>query len=166
MVAGIVITTILPPILYERLIELVPTATRKISKAGNTAETDGPDAESIEYSENLDRLGHFSAENVDAALKATEILSRGVRALNFNVHGAATMTAEDGLSAARALMDCKTVPQWIELQSELVKLNAGRTAIRALLLSVMAIQVTEEALFPLIRRLNAAHCLVTKTISA
>jgi len=103
---------------------------------------------------------------MDAALKSTEIFSRGVRVFNCNVQGAATMTADDGLSAARALMDCRTVPQWVELQSELVRLNAGRAAIRALLLSVMAIQVTEEAFFPLIRRLNAAHCLMTKTISA
>lgn len=164
--AGIVIETILPPILYERLIELLPTASRRISEAGNIAGKEGRHAESIEYSGTLDRLSRFSAENADAALKATEILSRGVRALNVNVHGAATMTAEDGLSAARALLDCRTVAQWIELQSELVKLNAGRAAIRALLVSVMAIQVTEDALFPLIRRLNAAHCIAARTLNA
>lgn len=95
-----------------------------------------------------------------------EILVRGLRALHYNVHGAASITANDGVSAARALMDCATVPQWIELQSELIKLNAGRATIRAVLLSVMTMQAAEEALFPLIVRANAAHRLFARTLNA
>jgi len=76
------------------------------------------------------------------------------------------MTADDGMSAARALMDCRTVPAWVELQSELIKLNVGRSTIRALLLSVMTLQVTEEALFPLIRRANTIHDLCARALGA
>ena len=76
------------------------------------------------------------------------------------------MTVNDSISAARALTDCRTLPAWVELQSELIKLNAGRSTIRALVLSVMTLQVTEEALFPLIRRANATHGVYARTLGA
>jgi len=76
------------------------------------------------------------------------------------------MTMDDGLSAARALMSCRTALEWFQLQSELAKLNAGRATIRALLLSVMTVQLTEEALFPLIMRVNIAHGLFTRSMIA
>jgi hypothetical protein len=118
------------------------------------------------YSKETVAIHGFAAENVDAFLKSVEILSRGIRAVNSSAHGTASMTLDDGLSAFRALMGCRTLPEWIDLQSELVKLNSGRVAIRALLLSVMSVQVTEEALFPLIRRANAAFGLVSRTMAA
>lgn len=99
-------------------------------------------------------------------LKSADIFSRGVRVLGLNVYGAASMIVDDGLSGTRALMDCRTISELVELQTELVKLNAGRAAIRTLLLSVMTVQVTEEALFPLIRRVDAGHGLAARTVSA
>lgn len=76
------------------------------------------------------------------------------------------MTVDDGMSAVRALMDRRTVPAWVELQSELIKLNAGRSTIRALVLSVMTLQIAEEALFPLIRRANALHGVYARALGA
>ncbi len=76
------------------------------------------------------------------------------------------MTVDDGMAAGRALMGCTTVPHWIELQSDLVKLNTGRFTIRALLLSVMSVQMTEDALCPLINRANATYGLYARTLGA
>ena len=108
----------------------------------------------------------FAAENADAMLKSAEILSRGFCALADALRGTASMTVDDGRSAVRALMGCGSASQSIELQTELVKLNAGRATIRALLLSVMTVQVAEEAMVPLISRINAAFGLVTGSVAA
>lgn len=75
------------------------------------------------------------------------------------------MTIDDGLSAARALTGCKTVSECLDLHTELVKLNAVRATIRVLLLSVMTVQLAEEALFPLLRRVNVAFGLVETTVA-
>ncbi len=108
----------------------------------------------------------FATENVDAMLKSAEILSRGFCAIADAMRGTVSMTIDDGRSAARAVMGCGSAPESIELQSELVKLNAGRATIRALLLAVMTVQVTEEALFPLIARFNAVFNLVAGSVTA
>lgn len=150
----------LPHVSYERLIELL------LVESVRTGKTSRRHALPKGCFRNTGGIRAFTAANAEAALKSGEILARGLRALDFNVHGAAIMTVDDGLSAARALMGCRTVPHWFRLHSELVKLNAGRAAIRALLLSVMSLQVTDEALFPLIMRVNAAHGLFARTMSA
>lgn len=111
-------------------------------------------------------LHRFAAENADAMLKSGEILSRGFFALTDALRGTASMAVDDGRSAVRALIGCGSVPESIVLHTELVKLNAGRAAIRALLLAVMIAQVTEEAVFPLITRVNAAFNLAARSVAA
>ncbi len=160
MLARIFGETMQPCILHERLREFLRVQSVKKGK------THRRHAVPNEASGDLGGLRDFATGNVEAVLKSAEILARGLRALNFNMHGATNMTVDDGVSAARALMDCATVPQWIELQPELVKLNAGRATIRALLLSVMTMQAAEEALFPLIVRANAAHRVFARTLGA
>ncbi len=118
------------------------------------------------YSHQVMFLHDFVAQNADAVLKSAEILSRGFQALHHNLDGTANMTFNDGVSAARALMDRRAVSEWIALHAELVRLNSGRAAIRALLLSVMTVQLAEEALFPLIRRMNASFGLAARTMAA
>lgn len=108
----------------------------------------------------------FAMENVDAMLKSAEILSRGFCAIVDAMRGTVSMTIDDGRSAARALMVRGSVPQSIELQTELLKLNAGRATIRALLVAVMTVQVTEEALFPLVARIDDTFNLVTGSVAA
>ncbi len=125
-------------------------------------DADSPDADSREWG----RVHGFTAENVDAVLKSAEILSRGFCAFKHNWLGATCMSIDDGKSAARALMGCATVPHLIHLQADLIKLNSSRATIRALLLSVMTVQVTEETLFPLIRRVDAAFGLFAGTRAA
>lgn len=141
----------LPGIANERLLELLRFYTPETGMLNRRPEA------SATRSEDFDEWRGFALENVQAALKSTDILFRGLRVLNFSVGGAASMTLDDGMSAARALMGCRTVLEWMDLQAELVKLNGGRLTIRALFLSVMALQMTEEAIFPLIRRANATR---------
>lgn len=131
-----------------------------------TARLARPPAESGKYCKEFRGIRDYTAQNVQAALKSADILSRGLRVLGFNVCGATNMTVDDGVAATRALMDCRTLPDWIKLQSELVKLNIGRATIRALVLSVMTVQVTEEAWFPLLSRANATYGVLDGTLVA
>ncbi len=98
----------------------------------------------------------FGARNVDATMKSRTILARGVRALNNTWFGVALMSVEHAAVAAKGISDCRTVADWIDVQNCLVKFGVGRMIGISCTLSNMAVQVAEDALVPLTRRMGAS----------
>ena len=98
----------------------------------------------------------FGIRNADAMMKSRAILVRGVRALNNTSLGVALMSVEQTAAAVHGLSECRTVPDWVDVQKCIFKLGVGRMVGTSCMLSNMAVQVAEDASVPLTRRMGAA----------
>ncbi len=98
----------------------------------------------------------FGVRNVDAIVKSRTIFVRGVRALNNTSFGVALMSVEQAAAAAKAISDCRTVAEWVDVQNCIVQLGVGRMVGTTCMLSDMAVQIAEDASVPLTRRMGAS----------
>jgi hypothetical protein len=97
----------------------------------------------------------FGVRNMDAMMKSRTILARGVRALDNASLGVALMSVEHAAAAAKGVSECRTFADLVDVRNCLVRLGVGRMAENACMLSNMAVQVAEDAVVPLTRRLSA-----------
>jgi hypothetical protein len=95
------------------------------------------------------------ARNADAMIKARAILARGFRALNGTTFGVALMSVEQASAAVQEANECRTGAEWVAFQGKLAGLATRRLVDAACMLSTMAVQVSEDALVPLTRRIEA-----------
>jgi len=99
----------------------------------------------------------FSTDNVQAAVMSGAILSRGVQALNHAAMGVMRITWQDDLSASKALSNCKSPKDAVELEFDLLCTNGSRLVAKSCMLAVMAMQVGEDSVVPLVNRFRVAY---------
>jgi len=99
----------------------------------------------------------FSNDNVQAVVKSGAILSRGVQALNHAAVGVMRITWQDGLSASKALSNCRSPKDAADLEFDLLCTNGSRLVSKGCMLAVMAMQVGEDSVVPLVNRCRAAY---------
>jgi hypothetical protein len=89
-----------------------------------------------------------------ALAKSSQIILRSAPAWSAAVYGLAWMTAEEAFDAARIRLSCKTVGSWAALERDLAPRMLADTFARFCLLMTSAIQIGEEAGYPLERWLT------------
>jgi len=99
----------------------------------------------------------FSNDNVQAVVKSGAILSRGLRALNHAALGVMRITLQDGVSASKALSNCRSPKHAVELELDLLCTNGSRLVGKGCMLAVMAMQVGEDSVVPLVKRVRAVY---------
>lgn len=107
--------------------------------------------------ETVCRVIAFSAGNVRAVAKSGAILSRGVQAFNQAAIGICRMTWQDGMTASRALAGCRSPKHAAELELDLMRANGSRLVGQGCMLAVMAMQIGEDSVVPLVKRVHAAY---------
>ncbi|NJO55398.1 MAG: phasin family protein [Rhodospirillales bacterium] len=90
--------------------------------------------------------------NLEAVLKSTDILARGMRMLNTAVIGSTCMTMDDTIADSRSAMSCRSVKTFVVREVDLAMVTVNRSLGRMTVLGRMASQLIEDALFPLERR--------------
>ncbi len=100
------------------------------------------------------------ADNVVACATSAAILSRGLQFMNQARLRAYLMCVDDGLRIVKAMGIAKNGREWIGLERQLYMRAASWSISRTLMLTVMAVQLGEDAVVPLARRLDAALDMV------
>lgn len=102
----------------------------------------------------------FAADNVVACAASAAILARGLQFMNQARLRAYLMCVDDGLRIVKAMGIAKSGGEWIGLERQLYTRAASWTISRTLMLTVMAVQLGDDAVVPLTRRLDAALDMV------
>lgn len=108
----------------------------------------------------------FSKGNVDAAMQAGEIFAKGVQDLSTLWMETAKASFEDGNAAAKAIMECRSLPDVVEVQTGLAKETYEKTLDNGRKLSDASLKVMEEASEPLAQRVSVAVEKFAKPIAA
>lgn len=104
-------------------------------------------------------IAEFVTDNVAACAASAAILSRGFQFINRARLRAYLMGVDDGLRIVRAMCLARTGREWIGLERQLYMRASSWTVSRTLMLAVMAVQLGEDAVVPLARRLDAVFDL-------
>ena len=97
-------------------------------------------------------LAALGLETFDALAKSRLILLRGVIALHKTWLGVARITMDESWAAVRALSRCRSPLEVIELQNALARTSVGRISEKTRVLVNMSVQVSDDAVAPLRKR--------------
>lgn len=97
----------------------------------------------------------FSKANVEAALKAGNVVYKAAEVASREVAGFAQSQVEKNLDAGKAMMTAKSVQQLVEMQNALVKGNMDALYAQSIKLSQMSVSIANEAFAPIGARMNA-----------
>jgi len=108
----------------------------------------------------------YNKDNVDAIVKANNIMVKGVQDINKVLFAMAQKNMEEGVDLTKKMFGCKSVDDVVKLQSDLMKTNYTKALDESRKISDMAAKLAEEVSAPLADRLTVAVEKVTKPLAA
>ena len=131
-------------------------------KAAQTVETFVEDAQK-NAAASMEKMNKAAEEvsvlaqgNVDAVVKASETAAKAAEALNAEVIAYAKKSVEEGVAAAKELAEIKTVPEFVERQTALMKGAVEGYVAQATKLGEMSNAAIQDVFAPLTARTEAA----------
>jgi phasin family protein len=98
----------------------------------------------------------FGKANVEALLKSSSIMVRGVQDLSQSIASMAQESFEESVSTSKALIGAKTLKEMLDLSSSLAKANFDKLLVETGRLSQLSTKLAEDAFAPLNKRVDAA----------
>ena len=108
----------------------------------------------------------FGKDNLDAVVASSTIFAKGMQDLNAVWFGYAQASLEDSFAATKAVLDCKSVPEAVEVQSGLVQEKVAKLVAESRKLSDLSVKVAEKAMEPITGRVNVAVEKFSKPVAA
>lgn len=140
-------------------------------KAANQIETFVEDAQKA-ATESFDKMNKsmedavtFAQDNMAAYVKASETAAKAAEALNAEVVAYTKKSVEEGVAAAKALSEVKTVPDFVEKQSAFMKAAFDGFVAEATKLNEMTTASFEDVFAPIKARAEASVSFA-KTLNA
>ena len=96
-----------------------------------------------------DEFASVNKEQMDACVKSSNIVAKGVEDLSKAYFALAQSAAESNVAAAKKLMGAKTINDVFDIQSEMMKTNFDSFVAESTRLSEMSMKVANEAMAPL-----------------
>lgn len=93
--------------------------------------------------------------NIDAVMKSGAVIAKGVQEFNKVWLGLAQDSMQESVAATKALMGCKSVQEMMGVQMDLAKAGYTRIMAENRRLSDISTKLTEEAIEPITKRVNA-----------
>ena len=131
-------------------------------KAANQVETLVGDAQKT-AAENFDKaqksveqVVSFAQDNYDAVVKASEIAAKAAEEMNAEVVAYAKKSVEEGVAASKELAEIKTIPEFVERQSAVVKAAFDGFVAQAAKMNEMTSAAMQDVVAPLNARVEAA----------
>ncbi len=125
---------------------------------------------SKKMSENLFKsygdLAGFGKGNVEAVVKSSTIVARGFEELSRQVMALAQSNMEHSVAAAKAALNCTTLKQIVDLQSDFAKTTFDKLVSEGNKISEMSYKMTNEAIEPLQARVTLAVETFGKPLAA
>lgn len=98
----------------------------------------------------------FAKGNVEALVKSSQIFVKGATDLNNLWIGLARTSVEEGASAAKAMMGCRSVEDVLSVQSGAAKNGYGRMLTEGRKISDLSLKVANESAEPVAERVRSA----------
>ena len=104
-------------------------------------------------------------DNVDALVKCGSMLAEGMQEMNRSWLGLAQSSMEDGMVAAKTLLECKTLPEMVQVQAEVTKASYAKWIAESRKLSEKSARLAEKSFAPIAERVNAAMERIAKPLA-
>ena len=98
----------------------------------------------------------FGKDNLDAVIASSTLFAKGMQDLNAAWFGYAQASLEDSFAATKAVLDCKSVPEAVEVQRELAQEKVAKLVAESRKLSDLSVKVAEKAMAPITGRVTVA----------
>ena len=128
---------------YERAFALGKENVEAAVKAG---------AEALKGYENVAGLGK---ENAEAVAQSGAILAKGMESIGSRWMALAKTSFDESVAASKALMSCKSVKDFVDVQGSLVRTSIDKVVAESAAITEMSTKVATEAMAPLASRVNA-----------
>lgn len=115
-----------------------------------------------EAGKNFDEVAKAGRANMDAWVKANDILVKGFEKIGQEFADFGKTTSEKQMAAAKAIMGVKNVQEAIELQSGFAREAFDKFVAESTKLSEMAVKVANESAEPIQARVNETVAKVSK----
>ena len=135
-------------------------------KAANKVETMVEDAQkaATEGFEKMNKASEdamaFAQDNMAAYVKASETAAKAAEAMNAEIVAFAKKSVEEGVAASKELSEVKSIPDFVERQSAMMKTVFDGYVSEATKLNEMYAAAAKEAFAPLNARFTAAADMV------
>jgi len=114
----------------------------------------------------LDEIVNFNKSNFEAAAKSGEAATKGLEAIGKEVVSYNQKIWETGMNRATALLGCKSVQEFIQVQADFARSNFDEMVEQGTKLSKLSAQVTNEAVAPISNRVNEVVEKISKRTAA
>lgn len=104
----------------------------------------------------------FGKDNVEALVRSSTIVVRGVQDLSKTVVSLAQESIEDSVATGKALIGAKTLKEVVDLSSALLKSNFDKVVAESARLGQMSTKLAEEAFAPLNSRFEVTVQKLTR----
>lgn len=108
----------------------------------------------------------YNKANVDAVMKANQLLVKGAQDMNKILFGLAQSSLEDGVAATKKILGCKSLKEVVEVQNDLAKANYKKSVDEGRKLTDMSVKLAEEISAPLANQVNDTVERITKPLAA
>lgn len=114
----------------------------------------------------MNELAVESRANVEAVIKAGDVMLKAVDAVGKDSAEFARVQIEKNIEAGKAMMAVKSVDEFVTLQTNLVKGNVEALYARSVALSKQVTGVAKDAFAPIGDRMNAAAERMSRPFAA
>ena len=128
---------------YERAFAMSKENVEAAVKAG---------AEAFKGYENVAGLGK---DNAEAVVKSSQILAKGMENLSSRWIELARTSFDDSIAASKALMSCKSMKDFVDVQGNLVRTSIDKVVSESAAITETATKLASEAMAPIASRVNA-----------
>ncbi len=108
----------------------------------------------------------YGKDNVEAIVKANDIMTKGVQDINKVLFSMAQKNMEESVAMTKKVFACKSMDDVVKLQGDLMKVNYSKALDESRKISDMAVKLAEEASAPIADRMTVAVEKATKPIAA
>jgi|GEM_PF-1104914 len=152
--------------LVEGVVEVTPEPTPKAVDYPNAAPKHILENTAMTMFQRYEDLNGFGKENVDAIVKSTTLLTKGLEELTQVLFKMSQESLETTMAAAKSAMACTTLRQIIDFQNDLAKTSFDKLLAEGTKVSEMSLKVANDALEPIQARVNVAIEKMVKPVAA
>ncbi len=94
-------------------------------------------------------------DNVAAVFNSSAVLAKGLQDFNEMWLGLVQASVQDGVVATKAVLDCQSVPEVLDVQLSLVKANTTKLVEENRKMTDMSAKLAEVTMEPIVKRVTA-----------
>jgi|GEM_PF-2655137 len=143
-----------------------PVKTVRSVKSSKPAAPKAEPANANAAMKGLEDAVSMGRDNVEAFVKASSVLAKGVQDINKIWFDLAQSNLESGVMATKAVLSCESLPELVEVQADYAKKQYDKVVADSRKLTDASKKLADEASKPLQERANSTLEVIVKPIAA